>query len=404
MPIIFLRCLLMTAFLSYEASAGVGSEPSDPGTHSIDYAALGADNGRYDCTEVPESVAVCRMRVSPDIHELEALLAKGEHLSRRSDTLTFVYRGGAERVSLGGGLQYPMSRVTGTDLWTLTLRIERLDELALSYEFYTLAPGDLSRVVLVEPVEWRGPLAPAKPEEAENLKGTLTTREIQSVFLDVTRSLTIYEPPAVAQQPIAGVVYMADGKSVERFAKVVEPLIVSERLPRLMFVGLHAAEGAQRWHEYVFWMARTRAAFLAHERFFIEEVIPLVERSAVVPRTATGRALLGYSNGADWAVATTLRNPGYFSSAIAFSPEWPARIEQPSEAYRISFFVGAGTLETMPHKNALGMSALFEEHGVGHTMRQQVAGHDMTLWEGLLPEALMWTFERTGNADESSAH
>lgn len=100
MPIIFLRCLLMTAFLSYEASAGVRSEPGDSGNHSIDYVALSADGGRFDCDEAPASASLCRVRLPPDLVEMETMLANGEHLSRRGDTLTFVYRGEAGRVWL----------------------------------------------------------------------------------------------------------------------------------------------------------------------------------------------------------------------------------------------------------------------------------------------------------------
>jgi len=391
-----LRSLFLIALLSYGFSAEARSQANGLGGYAIDFVALNSDSGNADCGKAPKSAPICRVRVAPDVHEMELLLASGEHVSRRGDSLMFVYRGEAMRVWLRGGLQYPLSRVVGTDLWTITLRVEKLDELAFSYTF---APGDLGPTDLPEPIEWRGPLAPAGPQRVDVLQGTLVERILQSAILQDTRSLSIYEPPAVAQRPLVGVVYAADGKSVERFAKVVEPLIISGSLPRFVLVGIHAAQGQRRSYEYVFGLKRDNAAFLAHEQFLMEEVMPLVERSYAVPRTAASRTLLGYSNGADWAVATALRNPRAFNNVIALSPSWPAPIAQPSEARRVAFFIGAGTLEPNFHKSALEMSALFKVHGVVHRMRQGLRGHDMTQWEGLLPESLMWTFGREGRAE-----
>lgn len=118
MSTIFLHCLLMTAFLSYGSSAGARLESSDSGGYSIDFVTLSAASGKFDCDEAPESALICRVRAFPDVQEMELMLANGKHVSRQSDALTFVYRGKAERVWLRGGLQYPLSRVIGTNLWT----------------------------------------------------------------------------------------------------------------------------------------------------------------------------------------------------------------------------------------------------------------------------------------------
>ncbi|MGD9582670.1 MAG: alpha/beta hydrolase [Lysobacterales bacterium] len=383
-----LRYLLQISLVSFgfAAAAGVQSDHLNP--EPIDFVALDGDGGNIDCTQAAPSAPSCRVRAAPDVPQLARLLAQGEHVSRQGDTLTFVYRGAAKQVWLMGGLQYPLSRVTDTELWTLTLRVQRLDHLAFSYTF---APDQRGPTELPAPVEWRGPRAAAAPQRVERLQGTLVVRTPPSAFLPAPRPLSIYEPPALAGQPLAGVVYAADGENIERFAKIAEPLMLSGRLPRMLLVGLHAAPGSQRWYEYVLALQRGHPAFGPHEQWLMQEVVPLIERSHAVPRTAASRILFGYSNGADWAVATALRNPQAFGHVIALSPSWPAPLTQPSEARRVTFFIAAGTLEPSFLKSAREISALFQRHNVAHTLREDLRGHDMTQWEGLLPEALLWT-------------
>lgn len=190
------RCLLLTALLGYGLGADGQPQPDHPGRQPIDFVPLDPGRGNLDCKKSSKPSPVCRVRVLPDMHVLESGLANGEHVSRRGDALSFVYRVEAGRVWLRGGLQYPLSWVIGTDLWALSLRIDKLDELAFSYTF---APDDLGPADLPEPIEWRGPLAAASPERVDRLQGTLVVQSLESAFLPGARSLSIYEPPALAR-------------------------------------------------------------------------------------------------------------------------------------------------------------------------------------------------------------
>ena len=61
-----------------------------------------------------------------------------------------------------------------------------------------------------------------------------------------------------------------------------------------------------------------RAVFNAHERWVLEVVIPWAER--VARASPQQRAVGGYSNGADFALAMGRLHPDVFSGVLAHSP------------------------------------------------------------------------------------
>jgi enterochelin esterase-like enzyme len=388
--------LAIPAILGLLACSSVPLSAATVAAPVIELAPLNPQQEQWDCDQVASTFPLCRVAEAPDVATLESMLRKGESLGRAGNELTFAYRSSAQRVRLDGGLQYPLSRVKGTDLWTITLRVVELDRLAFSYFF---VPSDAVRERFAWQ-RWRGSDAPAEPLEVEKVKGRLLEQTIDSKFLSSSRRLTIYEPPPVEGKPLAGVVYAGDGAALITLSRVVEPLITSGRLPRILIVGLHAAGANQRTAEYMIRAVPGNERFLAHERFFLEEVIPSIESQFSLPENGDRRALFGFSASAAWATETALRHPERFRRVIALSSAGLPKIEQPDLVGQVAFFLAAGTLEPRFHQNAIAWSDLLEEHAVSHLLRTEVAGHDFVMWRRLFPEALQWAFPVEGRFSE----
>jgi enterochelin esterase-like enzyme len=361
------------------AMLGIGSALANGSTDDEDWCDSGG-------SEAP----VCRVRPDADPGRLQAMLASGEAMQRTGDELTFVHRAAGDAVGMRGGLQYLLTPVPATDLWTVTVRVQSLDRLAFEYYFVPTGPAATPRSV---PVQWRGPLAADDPEQAQPLLGALVEHVIASDFLPTPRGLSVYEAPAMGDAPLAATVYLADGQNVARFAAVIEPLIRSGRLPRLLLVGIHAAAGQQRSHEYIPGLRSGKEAFEAHQQFLLQEVLPYVERAYPVAGDRTARILFGCSNGADWAIGMALRHPGHFARVVAMSPAWEPRPGQPPAAQQVAFFLTAGTLEPEFHEAAQAWAEMFDRHGAVHVFRPAVAGHDTYAWTRMAPDAFAWTFE-----------
>lgn len=342
----------------------------------VDYVTLGT--GRFDCDD--EARAVCRERDDrPDT--VATMLAHAQDAAREGNRLRFAFRGQADAVLMSGGLQYPLSRVTGTDHWTLTLRVARLDELAFEYAFVTQHGRRLEhgpRAI------WRGPRAAIEPRQAKPLRGRVGEHLLMNRE-GAPRKLSVYEPPVAGA--LHGTVYMTDGRSVPQYARFVEPLILAGELPPLLLVGLHAADGAERQSEYVAAL-HGGERFAAHERFFLHEALPYVERRFAVPKTRERRVLAGSSNGADWAVETVLRHPDRFAGAIAFSLAWPVRTQNRFDAaYPVHFELAAGTLEGEQLRRTRALHRALQAAGVPGRLQEVHGGHDAYWWQRRFPDA-----------------
>src|SRR5687768_10439029 len=99
---------------------------------SIEWAALSSLD--KDCDAVKEA-AICRVKRPYTALELDEKLAAGTEVWREGRHLTFATRNSAEQMLLSGGVQLPMSKVVGTDLWVLTVRIPRIDEAFITWFF-----------------------------------------------------------------------------------------------------------------------------------------------------------------------------------------------------------------------------------------------------------------------------
>ncbi|MBE9508986.1 MAG: hypothetical protein IMY86_13170 [Chloroflexi bacterium] len=322
------------------------------------------------------------------------------------DELTFFYQGEADEVRICCGIQSPMRRIEGTDLWVLTVRVRDLSQAVIGYAFMPYQDGHpvASEDFMDRMQVWRGPEAPPALQRAETLRGQIKEHVIDSESLGEPRGLTVYLPPGHDPTRRLPVVYAADGESVSWLATVLDPLIADGSVPAVIVVGVHSGGANQtltephdpsqdrRAQEYLLGFNRER--FEAHERFFIYEVADWAEQNLGVAANREQRAVFGYSNGGAFAVAMGARHPERYGHVIAFSlGRGPAGLGAPAWTADMAprHYLVAGTLEPFLEPTSK-WAAKLDRLGVEHVYRQRVCGHDVTMWEEEFPGAVAWAF------------
>ena len=312
------------------------------------------------------------------------------------DVLHVLWRGAADKVHLSGGIQPQLWPVeAASDLWEASLRIRRLDEAVISIVVMSMRAGEDWRGQpgrAPDTLEWRGPRAPAAPQAAEPLGGTVTEHTLDSAALGAPRGLTVYRPPG-ATGPLPGCV-LGDGQSAPGFARVLEPAILAGDVPAVLLVGVHSAapDPARPWpdrrtQEYIPGFNRRR--FAPHLRFVTGEVIPW----AVGHAGAAGGPWVaaGFSNGAAWAIGAAQRRPDIFPAVAAFSAgAVPGQLTSASRAAPVRHYLAAGTLEAGFRSATREWAQRLERAGLPCRHREWVGGHDSLWWDQQLPAALAW--------------
>jgi enterochelin esterase-like enzyme len=355
----------------------------------------------YAAGALPDGQEVLRVWSPRDAAGLRERLGDSRYAAwAEDDILHVLWRGTAEQVVLGGGIQVPLwpvegtvSAETGEGLWEASLRVRRLDEAVITVMVIGLGAADLpfGRPV-TDTMTWRGPRAPAGPADGEGpieLAGELREHTIESVPLRGPRELTVYVPPGAAGR-LPGCV-LADGESVPGFARVLEPAIAAGAAPPVVLVGVHNAGGHAdrsdlRAQEY---LPRHRPRrFAAHLSFVTGEVIPWA--AASLPVDPSRRWLAGgFSNGAAWAIAAAQRRPEVFGGVAALSAGIvPRRVAGASRDVR--HYLAAGTLEEGFRRSTLEWATRLRRAGVPYSHHEWPGGHDPFWWQRTLPDALAW--------------
>ena len=300
-----------------------------------------------------------------------------------------------------------MARVAGTDIWAIVLKIPEPERTVLGYQFM-IAEGENIQVKPKFPVAWRGTSAPPAPRKTDVLRGRMTEETIQSASLGVNRPITVYTPPLRPGEKVAATVYLADGGQVHQVAPYIDYLVVSRRLPAVLLVGVHPGKNLlggddpqvsdTRALEYLIGFGKTDERFEAHERFFINEVIPWAEAKFGAPKDRNRRAVWGASNGGSFALAMGLRHSDVFGHVIAFSPTWSGNLSTPkwTRAEVPSHYLLFGTLESKNiRKLASDWSETVSQNGAAVTLRQPVSGHDGVMWLEWFGDALVTEVGKT---------
>jgi enterochelin esterase-like enzyme len=347
---------------------------------------------QYSAGGLPDGQDAVRVWWPREAAELRGRLGERPLAAWMEDSVLHVlWRGRADEVRLGGGVQPRLWPVTGTDdLWEASLRIRRLEEAVITI-VVMLRRGDQPGQT-ADMLVWRGPRAPAALPAAQELQGVVEEHTLDGAALGAPRQVTVYHPPGPAGPPLRGCVF-ADGQSAGCFARVLEPAILAGSVPPVLLVGVHnGASVSSRWpdrrtQEYV--PGHSRRRFGAHLAFVTGEVIPW----------ACGRfgpvegpwVAAGFSNGAAWAIAAGQRRPDVFGSVAAFSPSVvPRRISAAARAAGIRHYLAAGTFET-GFRQATGQWARrLRAAGLPCHHEEWIGGHDAVWWKQQLPAALGW--------------
>ncbi len=311
------------------------------------------------------------------------------------DILHVLWKGEADEVQLGSGVQPPLWPVPGSDdLWEASLRIRRLAEAVISIIVFARRAGEPELgQPSVDHIVWRGPQAPMMLPAAESLVGEIEDHTIDSAALGAPRDLTVYRPPESGRPGPLPACIVADGQSVRMFARILEPAILTGAVPAAVLVGVHSViDPAAGWpdprsREYL--PGHDRRRFNAHLRFVVDEVIPWATRRLDV--AAKPWLVAGYSNGAAWSIAAAQRRPDLFTGVAAFSAGVvPGRITSAARTAGIRHYLAAGTLEPGFRQSTRKWAERLQRAGLPCHHHEWVGGHDSVWWEQELPAALGW--------------
>lgn len=169
------------------------------------------------------------------------------------------------------------------------------------------------------------PLAtPAFAEDVESLRAEIEseTRCYVSPGPENSgpRAICVWRPANAGADDLP-TLYMADGMMGIYVAAIpLKRAIEDGTVAPLMIVGLDPkAVPEERAEEYVKHF-RGPKSYEAHNRWFIDYVIPWTERTRKAPADPAQRYVGGFSNGADWATTTATENAALFAGALIHSP------------------------------------------------------------------------------------
>ena len=325
----------------------------------------------------------CRLPVTMQVETLERIAATSTP-AISGDTVTFVMRAKAvTHISMVGGLRLSLERVGNTDLWAARVHVPGMSETVISYRLLTDTTTVVPRRSAV-----RGLNAPKPPLRAMTLRGTLRYDTLNSVALGMPREIISYVPRTASAVGRYPVVYVADGVTVRDLAPMVDTLITRGDLPPMVLVGVRAARAVpgdansalDRAREYVYGFDKDSTRYLAHEKFFVEEVSAWAEKTLNVANTRVGRTIWGASNGGAFAVAMGLRHPAQYERVIAASPVYALIPHAVSGGPLPTFTLSAGTLEEVVRGTTASMVKTLRNLNANMKFDLFAGGHDDLIW------------------------
>lgn len=348
-------------------------------------AQSGAWKAPYEILPVPASADV-----------LQATLGdKEEGVFLDGDVLTILRREKGNGVAVTGGIQLPLNRIPGSDLFVLQLKMANWQDAFFTYEF--VSSNDSVTIHQVKKLTfkiWRGSRAPAALEKTDDFKGKIVERTIHSKALNEDRKLSIYIPPGAPNKGLKAI-FMADGQGCRQFAQYLEPLILEHKIAPAAIVGVYSGDylGDRtkpfdplkdlRMLEYAEGWDRGR--FDKHMTFFTKEVPAWATKEYGISSLRADRAVFGFSNGGAFSAAAAVIRPEVFGYAMPFSMGILPTEPKPNSPMPELYFV-AGTLETFSRS-----TGKFYEKTRGWGAKAHfdlyVSGHDPEMWtQGLVKD------------------
>jgi enterochelin esterase-like enzyme len=220
-------------------------------------------------------------------------------------------------------------------------------------------------------------------------KGNLKTIRFDSKSIGARRTVSVWLPPGHDPKKSYPVFYTCDGM-LNVNMKLVEPLIADGRIPPIIVVAIMHGPNL-RMQEYVQMGSKE---FQAHEKWFVEEVIPWAEKEFGASRKRSERIVFGSSNGGPFSLAMGARHPDLFGNVVGAMvyalnlSRWKKDLaEKPAESQRYLFYTGGQDANGV-RENALAEAVLKER---GYPVTNSVLegeGHTNQLNRKMLPRIL----------------
>jgi enterochelin esterase-like enzyme len=358
--------------------------------------------------------------VEPSTAAVDAFLERHPPPIVEGSSITFLYRGRADEVSLrhwvyGLPSSQPFRLVPGSDLWYLVLDVPPGSRIEYKLE---IEGGGVRRLVL-DPAnprvahdpfgtnsvchgtgyrtpEWTAPDPEARP-------GSLDEFAVRSDAFGESRRVVLYLPARFRRSRRYRVLVFHDGEDYLRYAglkTVLDNLIHRYEVPPLVAA---LTQSPDRTTEY--------AASPEHARFVADDLLPALEARLPLRDRPRDRALVGASLGAVASFATACERPGLFgrlllqSGSFAFRDIGPHRREgflEPVVALVNGFrlaprpvaervFVSCGVYESLIYENRSFVPAL-QSAGMEVRWVEARDGHNWENWRDRLREGLSWLF------------
>lgn len=353
----------------------------------------------------------CRVVPGIDIAEATRILgANTSALEVRGDNAIFLARASASAVRMEGTLSVPMERIAKSDLWVARFRFAMIDYAILKFS----ATSDGKQLPGTKRIDWRGPMAPAKPEQKRDLAGTVVKRTLWSEALQETRRINIYLPPRYSDKGAYPTLYMADGQWIETWARFIEPMIDAGVIPPIVVVGADSGQEGivedraslgvdVRNADYLPAYPKGGDRFERHMRFFTQELVPYAEKEFALARSRAKRALFGISSGAVFAWHAGIRHGDLFLTALALSGGWyPAEPGMVQEKLRTDFIIGVGLYDFGFVISTQQTAKRLREKGFKVLEEYLYMGHDLDGWAFLTVKYLPRAFPIVSDAAQST--
>ena len=254
----------------------------------------------------------------------------------------------------------------------------------------------------------------------------LETHELPSLYLGLTRRLTVWIPPRSRARRVARypVLYLNDGQNLFdparafagntwRVAQTATRLVRTRRIPPLLIVGIDHG-GMRRGREYLpvedsLNPTATNPLGREYAEFVTREVMPFIARTYPVARGPSNTGFGGSSYGAIAALNTAMTKAGTFGKLLIESPslyvggEYLLRRAGHVERWPGRVYLGVGTNETRnPERsyetvaNVLKLESILRNAGLGarrlRVVIEEGATHSEGAWAGRLPNALEFLY------------
>lgn len=335
---------------------------------------------------------VCRISgEAPSASAVAAILnGRPFAVEAEDETLRLYGQGDYPAYPVRGGLSVNLQRIAGSNYWSGTWRLAKLDEAMLLFAYPHSPEGPPG----FEP--WRGHNAPEAPRWADPLRGSIDTQVITSEALGENRRVAVYQPEAPADAKL-DVLVITDGEAIESVARLIEPLITEGRIAPTLVIGIFSGPGAidgpsarpaadLRPADYLIDFSNAGDRHSRYLRFFTQETPAWIRTRYPVTVRSQGWTAFGQSDGAALVLRAALQGETY-DRFIAASPAWRAiRPEECAKQARpLEVIIAAGLYEPPFLATARQTQAALNACGYRVDLREFAAGHTPDI-----PNTLLW--------------